>query len=83
MPKAAPASTEPSFEEALAELERIVADMEAGELPLEESLQRYQRGVALLRQCQGRLDVAEQRIRVLEQDQMVDTEIPLSRGESA
>ena len=61
---AAPA--EPSFEEALAELESIVASMESGDLPLEESLQRYQRGIALLRQCQGKLDAADQRIRVLE-----------------
>ena len=55
-----------SFEDAVAELESIVNAMERDELPLEEALARYQRGVALLRQCQGTLNNAEQKIRLLE-----------------
>jgi exodeoxyribonuclease VII small subunit len=53
----------PDFEAALAELETIVARLEQGELPLEESLR--QRGVVLTRLCQKALSQAEQKIRVL------------------
>ena len=55
-----------SFEAALAELEQVVADMETGKLPLEESLAAYQRGAELLQQCRSRLDDAQQQVRVLE-----------------
>ena len=54
-----------SFGDGLAELERIVASLESGELDLEESLTRYERGVALLRQLQARLTDAQQRVTVL------------------
>jgi len=56
----------PTFEAALAELEQVVADMESGKLPLEESLAAYQRGAELLRQCRSRLDEAQQQVRILE-----------------
>ena len=56
-----------SFESALAELERVVADMEAGKLSLEESLTAYQRGAELLQFCRIRLDDAQQQVRVLEE----------------
>lgn len=58
----------PSFEEALAELERIVAAMESGQMPLQESLDAYQRGMALLRACQDTLGAAERQIRILDAD---------------
>jgi len=61
-----------SFEDAVAELESIVNAMERDELPLEEALARYQRGVALLRQCQGTLNNAEQKIRLLENGELID-----------
>ncbi len=51
-----------TFEQALAELERIVRDLEDGKTGLEESLRRYEQGVALLRRCYGQLQKAEQRI---------------------
>ncbi len=54
-----------SFGDGLAELEGIVASLESGELDLEESLTRYERGVALLRQLQSRLTDAQQRVTVL------------------
>lgn len=57
----------PSFEAALAELEKVVADMESGKLPLEDSLAAYQRGAELLQLCRGRLDEAQQQVRILEQ----------------
>ncbi len=60
-----PTAVERSFEEALAELERVVRDLEDGELGLDEALARYEQGVALVRHCQGQLSRAEQRIVVL------------------
>ena len=53
------------FSDALAELESIVSALEGGQLELEESLARYERGVALLRACQARLAEAEQRVTML------------------
>src|SRR5438045_383067 len=58
----------PSFESALAELEEIVAQLEAGEKPLEESLALYERGVGALKRCHGILDKSEKRIRLLVKD---------------
>lgn len=55
-----------SFEAALAELERVVADMEAGQLSLEDALAAYKRGAELLQQCRARLDDAQQQVRILE-----------------
>ena len=55
----------PDFEAALAELEQIVARLEQGELPLDESLRQFERGVLLTRQCQKALAQAEQKIRIL------------------
>ena len=54
-----------SFEVAMAELDLLVEKMEAGQLPLEESLTAYQRGTELLRYCEKVLADAEQRIQVL------------------
>ena len=59
------APREPSFEEHLAELQRIVASLERGELGLDESLARFEQGVGLLRRCQQLLSGAEQRIELL------------------
>jgi len=54
------------FETALAELEALVASMESGSLPLEQSLTAYRRGVELTKICQDRLSQAEQQVKVLE-----------------
>jgi exodeoxyribonuclease VII small subunit len=56
----------PSFESALTELESIVTAMEAGQMPLQDALDAYQRGVVLLRQCQETLTAAEQQILILD-----------------
>ena len=53
------------FEGAIAELESIVRKLEEGDLALEQSLARYERGVQLSRFCHGRLEEAERRIEVL------------------
>src|SRR5690606_2708178 len=54
-----------TFETALAELEQLVQRMESGELSLEESLQSFEQGVKLTRQCQQALSSAEQRVQLL------------------
>ena len=53
------------FEDALAELEGIVQRLEKGELPLEDSLAAFERGVGLVRQLSDRLADVEQRVEVL------------------
>ncbi|QDU38042.1 Exodeoxyribonuclease 7 small subunit [Maioricimonas rarisocia] len=58
-------TSDPGFEDALAELHDVVRDLEEGELPLEESLQRFERGIALMRVCRERLAKAEQQIQML------------------
>ncbi len=57
------------FESAIAQLEDIVAAMESRELPLEDALDKYQNGIALLRYCQQTLSSAEARIRTLHPDE--------------
>jgi len=59
-----------SFEAASVELEKIVAAMEAGQMSLEASLSAYQRGAELLQYCQGKLQVAQQQVRILEADML-------------
>ena len=51
-----------SFEDALAELEQVVHDLEDGQIGLEDSLARYERGVGLIKACYAQLRDAEQRI---------------------
>ena len=58
-------STIKDFEAAIAELESIVKKLEDGDLPLETSLQLYERGVQLSRFCHSSLEEAERRIEVL------------------
>lgn len=60
------ASQPESFEAASAELEKIVAAMEAGQMSLEASLSAYQRGAELLQYCQNKLQDAQQQVRILE-----------------
>jgi exodeoxyribonuclease VII small subunit len=62
----------PTFEQAVAELEAIVDAMETGKMPLQESLDAYQRGMELLKQCRGTLDAAERQIRILESGELRD-----------
>lgn len=55
----------PDFEQALAELEALVARLERGDLPLDEALKTFERGVELTRHCQGSLKAAQQRVEIL------------------
>ncbi len=56
------------FENALARLEAIVADLEKGELALEESIALFEEGVKISRFCTGKLDEAERKVEVLLRD---------------
>ncbi len=65
-----PSDPPESFEAASAELEHIVAAMEAGQMSLEASLTAYKRGVELLQYCQQQLQDAQQQVRILEADML-------------
>ena len=56
------------FEAALAELEKIVSVMEDGKQSLEDSLQHFERGINLIRQCQNVLKESEQKVQILLED---------------
>ncbi len=58
----------PSFEQALAQVEQIIEGIESGEVGLEESLDQYEKGVAMLRHCRSILDRAEEKIQRLKLD---------------
>tara|TARA_Y100000588_G_scaffold92563_2_gene100073 strand:- start:2331 stop:2573 length:243 start_codon:yes stop_codon:yes gene_type:complete len=59
----------PSFEETLSELDAIVSEMESGDLPLEVALEKFERGVALSRLGQQSLEQAEQKVKILVNEQ--------------
>ncbi|MDY0924868.1 exodeoxyribonuclease VII small subunit [Enterobacter sp. CFBP8995] len=67
MPKKAEAPA--SFESALKQLEQIVSRLESGELPLEDALNEFERGVQLARTGQQTLQQAEQRVQILLSDE--------------
>ena len=71
MPKNALSASPPaSFEQAMAELEQLVAQMEAGELPLEASVAAYKRGSELVKFCAAQLDKVDSQVKVLEGDML-------------
>jgi len=55
----------PDFEKSLQELEQLVEKLEAGDLPLEESLKAFEKGVNLTRECQSALEAAQTRVDIL------------------
>ena len=63
-----------SFEGALEQLESTVGRLEEGEMPLEEALELFEKGVALSRQCTTTLEAAEKRIEILVADRGEDAE---------
>ncbi len=71
MTLADPAAADPvPYEDALSELERLVAAMEGNQLPLDELLGHYRRGAQLLDICRARLQAVEQQVKVLEDGQL-------------
>lgn len=65
---AAPAPEPENYGAAMHELEQLVAELESGDLPLEDLLGRYQRGNALLAYCRTKLKAVEDQIKVLDED---------------
>jgi len=55
----------PDFEQSLSELEALVTRLEQGDVPLEEALKTFERGVTLTRQCQSALRAAQQKVEIL------------------
>ena len=72
MPRAAQTTPPPPacYEDALAELERLVQNMEDGQLPLDRLLESYQRGAELLGYCRSKLEAVEAQVKVLEEGQL-------------
>jgi exodeoxyribonuclease VII small subunit len=68
--KESPPAEAPSYEAALAELERLVAAMEGGQMPLDQLLDSYRRGAQLLDICRSRLKAVEDQVKVLENGQL-------------
>ncbi len=70
-----------TFEQALEELEGIVTELERGESPLEDAIARFERGTALARRCEDRLNEADAKIAVLLQEGSRVVEVDLATGE--
>ncbi len=72
---------ETTFEEALSQLETLVARLEGGELPLEEALRAFEEGVRLTRLCAERLEDAERRVHLLTRTaEGAEQEVPFDLG---
>lgn len=69
-PSPAAANVPASYEDALRELERLVAGMEGGQLPLDQMIDGYRRGAELLAYCRGKLEAVEAQVKVLEDGQL-------------
>jgi len=72
---------EPTFEEALSQLEALVARLEGGDIPLEEALRAFEEGVRLTRLCAVRLEDAERRVHLLTRTaEGAEQEVPFDLG---
>ncbi|MBM3978099.1 MAG: exodeoxyribonuclease VII small subunit [Planctomycetes bacterium] len=81
-PKSAPKEPAPDaggFDERLAALEAVAAELESGALPLEQAIERYQHGIALLKQCQQELDAHRAKVEELS----AEAEQALRRSDAA
>ncbi len=70
-----------SFEQAVDELEAIVTELERGDSSLEQALARFERGTALARRCEDRLNEAEKKVAVLIEDGPKLVEVDMATGE--
>jgi exodeoxyribonuclease VII small subunit len=71
----------PDFEQSLTELEALVQKLEQGDVPLEDALKTFERGVALTRQCQTALRTAQQKVEILLAKNGQETVEPFDDGE--
>ena len=68
-----------TFEKAMQQLEQIVADLEAGDIPLDKALQKFEEGMALSKYCAERLDETEKKVAILlKNEDGQDTEAPFT-----
>lgn len=74
-------AAEASFEKALAELEKLVAQMEGGKLSLEQALEAHKRGLELARFCQERLEAAQHQVKVLEGEVLKKLDVEPQAGD--
>jgi len=70
MARSSPVKEPASYEQALAELDQLLQRMEAGQLPLDQLLDNYRRGVDLLAFCRQRLQAVEEQVKLLEDGQL-------------
>ena len=80
MSKSKNTEQKPAFESAITELERIVVDMESGQMSLEDSLAAYRRGVELLKGCQEQLTDAENQLRQFDGESLKTIDLPNERS---
>ena len=68
-----------SFEQSLRQLEKIVQELESGDLPLEKAIKKFEEGIQLSKFCSQKLDETEERINLLMQDDSGEvTEVPFT-----
>ena len=72
---------EPGFEQALIDLEKLVEQLESGELSLDQSLKQFKHGVELTRHCQGILDQAQQVVEQLIDPDDESSAVPFENGD--
>jgi len=70
-----------SFEDALSQLEAIVSELERGETPLEQTIARFERGIALARRCEDRLNEADRKVAILLREGARVVEVDMESGE--
>lgn len=70
MPRSSAPKEPASYEQALAELDQLVQQMEGGQLPLDQLLDGYRRGADLLGYCRSRLQAVEEQVKLLEDGQL-------------
>lgn len=75
------AKKKPTFEEQLAAVENLIDRMESGNMPLEESMKRYEEGITMLAAMEKELQTATQRLTVLRKTAAGEEEIPLEEDE--
>lgn len=76
-------SPEKNFEASLSTLERIVAQLESGDLPLERSLELFEEGVGLVRHCQSQLQDAERKVEMLLRERGEIKVVPFENGQDS
>ena len=69
-----PKSRRPDLEKAMAELESVVEQLETGDLTLDKSLKQFEKGIRLSRECQAALEAAEQKVKMLLDDELKDVD---------